>query len=154
IYTGYRVYDSKRDPSTQGYRPGKNGRQGDRKKISRSPEEIVRIKVLEPLISEETFNQVVRILQSRANREREIRSQTGPLYLLNGFLWCALCGSPMYTHSNQKERHYYCKKNNTRYRSRGQGCASPYIQAKRIEPKIDELFSARLQDQDLLQNVA
>jgi site-specific DNA recombinase len=154
IYTGYRVYDSKRDPTAQGYRPGKDGRQGDRKKISRRPEEVVKVKVLEPLISEETFNQAVRILQSRAAREREIRSQTGPLYLLNGFLWCALCGSPMYTHRNQKERHYYCKKNNTRYRSRGQGCSSPYIQAKKIEPKIDELLSVRLQDASLLESVA
>jgi len=154
IYTGYRVYDAKRDPSAQGYRPGKDGRQGDRKKICRGPEEIIQVKVLEPLISEETFNQVIRILQGRAAREREIRSQTGPLYLLNGFLWCALCGSPMYTHRNQKERHYYCKKNNTRYRSHGQGCANPYIQAKRIEPKIDELLSVRLQDGRLLESIA
>ncbi len=154
VYTGYRVYDSKRDPSAQGYRPGKDGRHGDRRKISRRPEEVLRVKVLEPLVSEETFSQVVRILQSRAAREREIRSKTGPLYLLNGFLWCALCGSPMYTHRNQKERHYYCKKNNTRYRKRGQGCANPYILARKIEPKIDELLSARLQDRNLLESVA
>jgi DNA invertase Pin-like site-specific DNA recombinase len=154
IYTGYRVYDFKRDESTQGYRPGKDGRQGYRRKISRRPEEIVRVKVLDPLISEETYSQAVRILQSRAAREREIRSKNGPLYLLNGFLWCAVCGSLMYTHRNQKERHYYCKKNNTRYRSRGQGCANPYIQAKKIEPKIDELLCVRLQDGKLLENIA
>jgi DNA invertase Pin-like site-specific DNA recombinase len=154
IYTGYRVYDSKRDPSAQGYRPGKDGRHGDRRKINRRPEEIVRVKVLDPLVSEENFNQTVRILQSRAAREREIRSKNGPLYLLNGFLWCAVCGSPMYTHRNQKERHYYCKKNNTRYRSRGQGCVNPYIQAKKIEPKIDELLSVRLRTPELLESIA
>jgi len=154
IYTGYRVYDSKRDPSAQGYRPGKDGRHGDRRKINRRPEEVVKVKVLDPLVSEETFNRAMQILQSRAARELEIRSKTGPLYLLNGFLWCALCGSPMYTHRNQKERHYYCKRNNTRYRRHGEGCSNPYIQAKKIEPKIDELLSARLQDRSLLESVA
>jgi hypothetical protein len=60
----------------------------------------------------------------------------------------------MYTHRNQKERHYYCKKNNTRYRNRGQGCVNPYIQAKKIEPKIDELLSVRLQTRELLESIA
>ena len=156
IYTGYRVYDSKRDSSAAGYQPGKNGRQGYRNKVKRRPEEILRVKVLEPLVSQETFDRVVQILHSRAVRELEIRNKNGPLYLLNGFLWCALCGSPMYSHRNQKERHYYCKRNNTRYRQRGegQGCASSYVQAKKIEPKVEELFSVRLQDREFLESVA
>ncbi len=154
IYTGYRVYDSRLDTTTSAYRP--DGRRGYRKKIRRKPEEIVRVKVLEPLISQETYDQAVQILQSRATREREVRERTGPLYLLNGFLWCGRCGSPMYTHRNQKERHYYCKRNNTRYRERGpgQGCESTYVQAKKIEPKVEELVSVRLQDRQFLESIA
>jgi DNA invertase Pin-like site-specific DNA recombinase len=154
IYTGYRIYDSKRDPTAAGYRPGKDGRQGDRRKIRRRSDEVVKVKVLEPLVSQETFDRVVQILQSRASRELEVRNKNGPLYLLNGFLWCAQCGSPMYSHRNQKERHYYCRRNNTRYRSRGQGCESRYVQAKKIEPKIEELLSLRLQDRQFLESVA
>src|SRR5262249_8250171 len=82
IYTGYRIYDSKRDSTASGYRPGKDGRQGDRRKIRRGPEEVIRVKVLEPLVSQETFDQTVQILQSRAVRELEVRNKNGPLYLL------------------------------------------------------------------------
>jgi DNA invertase Pin-like site-specific DNA recombinase len=155
IYTGYRLYDFKRDPSAQGYVPGKDGRQGTRRKIRRRPDEIVRVKVLEPIVSEETFNAVVQILHSRALRELAVRNKNGPLYLLNGFLWCALCGSPMYTHRNQKERHYYCKRNSTRFRQRGkEGCLSTYVQAKKIEPKVEELLSYRLQEREFLEQIA
>lgn len=156
IYTGYRVYDSKRDSTASGYQPGKDGRQGYRTKVRRRPEEVIRVKVLEPLVSEETYGRAVQILQSRAAREREIRGKNGPLYLLNGFVWCALCGSPVYTQRNQTEGYYYCKRNNTRYRSRGvaQGCESRYVQAKKIEPKVEELLSNRLQDSQFLESVA
>lgn len=47
IYTGWRVYREKRDPSAIGYvsRPG--GRQGYRRKIQRAPDEVIRARVLE-----------------------------------------------------------------------------------------------------------
>jgi len=63
IYTGWRVIDKKRDMSLAGKYITKDGRQGDRRKIKRLPDEVIRVKVLEPLISESEFNQVQRIIE-------------------------------------------------------------------------------------------
>ena len=63
IYTGWRVIDERRDPSPGAKIYGKNGRQGDRKRIKRTPDEIIRVQVIkEPLVSEADFNLVQRIL--------------------------------------------------------------------------------------------
>jgi len=55
IYTGWMVYGEKRDPSQSGLVGGKDGRQGYRRKIKRSPEETIRIRVLDGVVSEEDF---------------------------------------------------------------------------------------------------
>ena len=49
IYTGWRVYSERRDPSSSAIRTGKDGRQGDRPKIARAAEDVIRVKVLEPI---------------------------------------------------------------------------------------------------------
>jgi hypothetical protein len=62
----------------------------------------------------------------------------------------------MYSHTNQKDNHYYCKLNGTRARKRNPEsvCPTPYIRAAVIEPKIEELLSMRLQDDDFLTGIA
>jgi hypothetical protein len=62
----------------------------------------------------------------------------------------------MYSHTNQKDNHYYCKLNGTRARKRNPEsvCPTPYIRAAVIEPKIEELLSSRLQDDDFLTGIA
>jgi len=63
IYTGWRIYDQKRDPSSGGRRLKANGRQGDRRKISRQLDEIISVKVLDPpLVSESEFRRVQEIM--------------------------------------------------------------------------------------------
>src|SRR5690242_3412513 len=68
IYTGWRVIDKKRDMTLAGKYVTKDGRQGDRRKIARAPEEVIRVKVLEPLVSASEFNQVQRILNLKRER--------------------------------------------------------------------------------------
>jgi site-specific DNA recombinase len=130
IYTGWRVYSQKRDPRATAYVPGPDGRQGYRRKINRSPEETIRVHVMDGLISEDVFQRVQQILCSRAAREREIRSKNAPQYLFNGFLVCGECGRPMYSHTNQKAGYYYCKMNGTRERKKNPdaACRSPRTQ--------------------------
>jgi DNA invertase Pin-like site-specific DNA recombinase len=156
IYKGIRQYDQRRDPSTAGYTPGKDGRQGYRRKIARAPEEVIRRKVMEGLVSQEVFEAVQQILNSKAARERAVRTKNAPKYLLNGFLYCGVCDSPLYSHTNQKDSHYYCKLNGTRARKLNPEnvCPTPYIRAAVIEPKIEELLSVRLQDDCFLDGIA
>ena len=156
IYKGIRQYDQRRDPSTAGYTPGNDGRQGHRRKIARAPEEVISCKVMDGLVSEEVFQAVQQILNSRAARERAVRTKNAPKYLFNGFLYCGVCDSPMYSHTNQKDRHYYCRLNGTRARKVNPEsvCPTPYIRAAIIEPKIEELLSVRLQDGGFLDGIA
>jgi DNA invertase Pin-like site-specific DNA recombinase len=156
IYIGIRQYDQRRDPSAAGYTPGNDGRQGHRRKIPRAPEEVIRRKVMDGLVSQEVFQAVQQILNSRAARERAVRTKNAPKYLYNGFLYCGVCDSPMYSHTNQKDRHYYCKLNGARARKVNPEsvCPTPYIRAAVIEPKIEELLSVRLQNDGFLDGIA
>ncbi len=156
IYIGIRRYDQRRDPTPAAYTSGDDGRQGHRRKIPRDPEEVISVKVMEGLVSPETYQAVRQILDSRAAREQSVRTSNAPKYLFNGFLRCGECGSPMYSHTNQKDHHYYCKANGTRARQRNPAsvCPTPYIRAALIEPKIEELLSVRLQDCDFLTRIA
>jgi Recombinase zinc beta ribbon domain/Recombinase len=156
IYMGVRQYDQRRDPTSAGYTAGNDGRQGHRRKILRAPEDVIRLRVMDGLVSQEMFQAVQQILDSRATRELAVRSKNAPKYLFNGFLRCGECNSPMYSHTNQKDNHYYCKLNGTRARKRNPEsvCPTPYIRAAVIEPKIEELLSSRLQDDDFLTGIA
>jgi DNA invertase Pin-like site-specific DNA recombinase len=66
IYTGWRVYDKKRDMSAAGRYTDPLGRQTDRKKVKRATEEVIRVKVIdEPLISEADWQQVQRVMDAK-----------------------------------------------------------------------------------------
>jgi hypothetical protein len=63
IWTGWRVIDKKRDPSAAGRYHKASGRRAGRRKISRGPDEIIRIRVIDqPLISDEDFQAVQKIM--------------------------------------------------------------------------------------------
>jgi DNA invertase Pin-like site-specific DNA recombinase len=155
IYKGLKIYDKKRDPSAAGYIPGPNGRQGYRRKINREPDEVIAVRVIEDgLVSDEEFDAVQEILRSRAAREWAVRSKNAPKYTYNGFVFCGICSDPMYCHSNQKASHYYCRKNNTRWRCKGMGCTNPYTLAPKVEAKIEELLTVRFQDKSVLASIS
>src|SRR5260370_41177457 len=66
IYTGWRGIDKKRDITAAGKYPTKNGRQGDRRKIPRAPDEVIRDQLIdEPLISRDDFDLVQTILRMK-----------------------------------------------------------------------------------------
>jgi hypothetical protein len=114
----------------------------------------VRVKVLPKLISESDFQRVQEILADRAARERIIRSQHAPRYQFNGYLSCAVCGEPLYTHSNVKAPYYICKLNNARARKRGLSCANPYVLAGKLDAKIQTVLAERLQEKKWVKQVA
>lgn len=143
IYTGWRVIDQKRDMSLAGKRVGKDGRQGDRRRIQRSEEEVIRVKVLEPLITEKEFNQVQMIMDHK--RVRRNHRTDGWTY--KSYLSCDLCESPIYV--KFKRRHYYICKS----RLHREGCNAPYMNRDLAERELDTLFAKRLTSPTVLRRL-
>lgn len=134
IYTGWRVIDQKRDMTLAGKRVGRDGRQGDRRRIKRSNEEVIRVKVLEPLVGEKEFNQV----QLMMDHKRVRRNVPDGLYTYKSYLSCDQCESPIYV--KFKRHHYYI----CRSRLHREGCAAPYMNRDQAERELDRLFAKRL----------
>jgi DNA invertase Pin-like site-specific DNA recombinase len=156
IYTGWRVYDQKRDPGAVAYVSAPGGRQGYRRKMQRPVEDVIRVRVMDGLVSDQVFDSVQNILRARAARQWTARTKNAPKYLFNGFLRCGLCGKPLYSHTNTKACYYICKANGARARKRTPDsvCSNPYILAGKIEPKIEHLLTSRFQEKEFLDELA
>jgi len=139
IYSGWRVIDERRDPSPKAKRVGINGRQADRPKIKRLPEDVIRIKVIdEPLVSESDFKRVQKILTYK--RATFQRMNCGPhRFTYNGFLRCGECRALLYTKYRRKD-YYICKAK----------CGTPYQRRDKLEAQLDELFAKRLTSHSFL----
>ena len=157
IYTGWRVYREKRDPSAIGYvgRPG--GRQGYRRKIERAPEEVIRVRVLDAILSEGDFSRVQQIIGLKKEKHWRSYAEAPSRYTYNGFLTCGDCASLLYTHT-AKDEFYVCKSRNTREArlraARGLvPCSNSYMLRKKLEPKIDFLLGEKLRQPEFLSRV-
>jgi DNA invertase Pin-like site-specific DNA recombinase len=157
IYTGWKVYDQKRDPSTLGYVPGPDGRQGYRKKIKRAPEEVIRKRVLDGLVSEEDFARVQEMVELKRLKHWRACAETPSRYTYNGFLTCGECSSLIYTHAS-KHDFYMCKSRHPRERrkraERGlEPCTNRYMLRSKLEGKLDHLLGQKLTERDFLLRV-
>jgi DNA invertase Pin-like site-specific DNA recombinase len=157
IYTGWRVYDERCDPSGGGYVARPDGRQGYRNKIHRSPDEIIRVRVLEGIVSDQDFARAQQLIDLK--RKKHWRGRTGlpERYTYSGFLTCGECGQRLYTHSSQHE-YYICKTRQTRERRKRASlnllpCSNKYMLRRKLEPKIDTLIGEKLQDSAFLAQV-
>lgn len=133
IYTGWRVIDKRRDPSPRAKKSKANGRQADRPKIKRAPEDVIRVQVIkEGLISAEQFNQVQRILDlKKKNAWRHIEGYEHR-WTYNGYLNCT-CGALIYT-KYRRDDYYVCKDR----------CGVSYMRRDRLDPQLDKLFTKEL----------
>jgi len=160
IYTGWRVYTQKRDPSPKGRRLRPDGRQGDRAKIPREPDEVFRVKVLDPpLISEADFCRVQQLLDMKKQNHWRCRPNYEHRFVYHGFLRCGHCGNLVYTHHRAPHDWYVCKSRTTAERKLRERrylapCTNPYMRRERLETTIDLLFSERLRDSGFLEKVA
>lgn len=133
IYTGWRVIDKKRDPSAAGQYPRLNGRQGDRRKITRSPEEVIRVQVIhDPLISEADFNRVQQMMDLKRLKHSRINSKASHRFTYNSFLNC-FCGATLYAKAFGVD-YYACKDK----------CGLPFQRRDRLEPLLHSIFGKRL----------
>lgn len=157
IYIGLRVYSEKRDPSPSAYVPRPDGRQGYRRKMKRSPNEIIRVRVLDGLVSEEDFTRVQEMIELKRRKHWRSYAEKPARYTYNGFLTCGACGSLIYTHTSKYE-FYQCKSLNPRERRKRalvglEPCNNRYMLRKKLEPKLDQLFGEKLRDGDFLARV-
>ena len=145
IWTGWRVINQKRDSSSAGRYIGANGRQADRRKIARAPEEVIRVQVIaEPLVSEEDFQAVQRIMN--LNQAKHWRSQPNleHRFTYNGFLTCSVCEEPVHTALARKD-YYACKGRRTNHT-----CTTKYMDRERLEAALDALFAEQLTSESFL----
>ena len=159
IYSGWRVYSQRRDPSAKALRATHNGRQADRPKVQREPNEIIRVKVLEPLISDKDFWHVQHILDLKKQNHWRARPEHQRRFTYSGFLKCALCGNLIYTHAHHPRDWYVCKSRTWPERqlrvSRGQlPCVNPYMRRERVEAQLDLMIAQRLSDRNFLEQIA
>lgn len=157
IYTGWRVYDQKRDPSPLGYVPRPDGRQGHRQKMKRPADEIIRVRVLDLLISEMEFLKVQEVIELKRRKHWRSRESTPYRYTYNGFLTCGDCNSPLYTHTS-KDEFYQCKSAHPRERRKRElfglaRCNNRYMRRKKLEPKLDILIGEKLREPEFIQRV-
>lgn len=151
IYSGWRVYDKKRDMRPGARRCTTAGRQGDRKKIARDPDEVIRVKVIDPpLISEEEFKRAQEIIAIKRKRHWRNRPGLTPAFTYNGFLICSDCDSSVY--GMNCRRHYYVCSSRI-----GKRCTSGWMGRERLEEKLDGMFAEKFTDRafitDLLRDV-
>jgi DNA invertase Pin-like site-specific DNA recombinase len=133
IYTGWRVIDKRRDPSPRAKKAKTNGRQADRPKIQRAPEDVIRFKVIdEPLISEAEFNQAQRIMDLKKTNHWRMNSNPHR-FTYNGFLLCGECQGLIYT-KYRRDDYYVCKVR----------CGAPYQRRDILDPKLDKMFTRQL----------
>lgn len=160
IYTGWRVYTQRRDPSSAAIRTRTDGRQADRPKIARNPEDVIRVKVLEPIISESDFARLQQILDLKKQNHWRVRPDHERRFMFSGFLRCGICGNLMYTHGRGgPDGWYVCKSRTTEARKVRQecglaDCSNPYMRRECLEQSINTLISERLTDRKFLKQIA
>jgi DNA invertase Pin-like site-specific DNA recombinase len=163
IYTGWRVIDQKTDPNVRTYT--EDGRQKNKPRIARAPDEIIRVKVLEdPIVTEAEFGRVQEILERRrVTYFRGSSKSNKDLFVYRGFLSCGLCGDPIHV-QHAKSGYYVCGTRIRAIRAKCYGdvlaakmpdhvCETEWMQRLRLEEKLDQLFGDRLTDSGFLEEV-
>lgn len=152
IWTGWRVYDKKRDMSSSARGVSADGRQGDRRKIKREPNEIIRVHVIkEPLVSEADFARAQVIVEAKKRRHWRHRTDTKHSFTYQGFLVCSRCGAPVYG-KYASGFYYACRRRLERpsLERNGTRCASGYMRRDPLEEKLDGILSEQLTDRKVV----
>jgi len=148
IYNGWRVYDKKRDMASKARRYCAGGRQGDRPKISRDPDEVIRVKVISsPLVGDAEFRRAQELVARKTLRHWKHRADTKHRFTYSGFLLCAECESPVYG-KDASGFYYACRRRLSKLAS-GK-CPTNYMRQERLESKLDGILAERLTDRDFI----
>lgn len=139
IYTGWRIIDKKRGAKRVS-RTGKNYRS----KVARVPDDVIRNKVLEGVITEECFARVqVEMSRTKFNHVEKLQNCKS-VNLAAGLLFCAHCGGPLFYLSGKRregKRHGWvqCKANHYAYKKRLGGCQQCHLRSDHMDETITRL---------------
>lgn len=154
LYIGWRHYRQKRAPERK---VKEDGRQGDRRKVARPQNEVIRLKVIkQPLIDEDVFFEIQEILVDKSKHFTARRAAASDLFLFKGMLRCDHCGSPMYTVPGGKagsvKDYYYCRNLHQSWiRKNGKKiCDSGYLRRTRVEDAVISFISENLASKEYI----
>jgi DNA invertase Pin-like site-specific DNA recombinase len=150
IYIGWKVWSQKRGEK----RLSQTGK-SYRAKVNRQGGEIIRAKVLEPLISEEVWNRVQAIAKETHFNHIERLTKDTAVNLGAGVLVCGYCGHPFYCASGKRsdgKRHgyYQCKSRYYLYRNELGGCKQPHVRQSEMDALIEAFAVETLTDEKTL----
>ncbi len=150
IYTGWRVIDKRRGPEKRVSKAGKHYRV----KVDRPPDEVIRTKVLDGIITEEFHARVLaemnRLKFNHHAKHKDVRS----VHLGAGLCICGHCGLPMFHVWNKKRGRYICKSHYYLYRQRFDGgCKQCSLSADEVDAAIDAFASSVLRSPIHLQRI-
>jgi site-specific DNA recombinase len=138
IYKGIRLIDTKRDLSVKHTKA--DGRQGDRPKIKRAPDEIISVRVYSAeraAVSEERWERVNEVLQKVSMVHKLDLEKNARAHLLTGVARCGYCGERMYTKKESAKSgnfgHMICKTKHEAFRKKMTPCKQPWLRIESLE---------------------
>jgi DNA invertase Pin-like site-specific DNA recombinase len=158
IFTGWRILDQKRGEDRY---PAASGRLGDRKKVHRAPEEIIRVRVMEtPAVTEDCWQRVQLRLADANSKWRRERTTAGiEINLGSGVARCAHCGNRMYaTSGRRRDRrsigYYQCSNNYYLKRRKGFGCPQPNLRKDYVHTLLRMFVGTHLRNRAVISAIA
>jgi DNA invertase Pin-like site-specific DNA recombinase len=149
IYVEWRVIDQRRDPSPSALKTRNDGRQPCRVAIMRSPDEIIRVRVIDrPLVKKEIFDRVQEIIKLKKQRYWKAEAKFGNQRIFRGFLQCNECGGRLSLTAAQPEMYYFCRNRGLR-----KTCDTRYQHRTRLEREINKLLGERITSPHFLKQV-
>lgn len=152
IYMGMRVYARKRGDVR--YRSS-DGKQADRKKIDRSSDQVIQVKVYsEPAVSSGRFSRVQSILDGKTSKWRTQR-RTIEVNLGVGIAQCAHCGRKLYASSGRRASghrtgYYFCAANHYLAKRNGSSCVQPNVRKDHLDETLLAFVSNYLSSEDII----
>jgi Recombinase len=150
IWTGWKVYDKKRNMASSARGVSADGRQGDRPKVFRDPDEIIRVKVInDPLVTDAEFARVQALVETKKNFHWKYREDTKHNFTYNGFLLCSECQSTIYG-KDASGFYYVCRARFWRVKG---SCRTSYMRRDRLEEKLDAIIGDQLTDEKFIKRI-
>lgn len=153
IYTGWRVISEKRG----GKKISKAGKTY-RVKIARKPEDVIRTKVLDAVVSQEQFDRVQALLADIHANHRAAWQQNQAFNFLTGIGFCAYCGERIYgasgkSRSRPRHGYYVCKRNYYLFKKKMGGCKQQNLKQQATDDMVEQFAVKILTDPATLQQI-
>ncbi|MDB6077643.1 MAG: hypothetical protein JWO82_1390 [Akkermansiaceae bacterium] len=164
IYKGWRVYDKCRDQTQK--RSSVNGRQGDRPKIKREPEKVIKVRVFPPdqqAVTDERWERVQAVLKGIRENHAVYVAEHHKGSLLAGTGRCGFCGERLYAKTRSRrladgtkvEGHYLCRSHHeSATRQAGNfRCAQPWSRKEALDELAEAFVLRFLADAEFVRTV-